>query len=69
MKKTLQREGADLVHFGYDILLPNDECVHIDYHSKDKCRVFQIEPNRSIITLNCSDPKFVFSDSWMKTIK
>ena len=56
----LPNEGADLLHREYKIILADGESIHIDYHSKDKCRVFQINPDRSVISVKCSQPELNF---------
>lgn len=56
--------GADLLHIEYDITLADGNSIHIDYHSKDKCRTFKINPDRSIIYVTCSCSDFNFSDAW-----
>lgn len=60
----LPNEGADLLHREYKIDFPNNEYIHIDYHSKDKCRTFQINPDRSVILVECSLPELDFTYSW-----
>jgi hypothetical protein len=60
----LPNEGTDLLHREYKIDFPNDEYIHIDYHSKDKCRTFQINPDRSVILVECSLPELDFTYSW-----
>ena len=60
----LPNEGADLLHREYKIDFPDGEYIHIDYHSKDKCRTFQINPDRSVISVKCSQPELNFDDSW-----
>ena len=60
----LPNEGADLLHREYKIDFPDGEYIHIDYHSKDKCRTFQINPDRSVISVKCSQPELNFEDSW-----
>lgn len=63
-ENDLPEEGADLLHREYDVNLENGESIHIDYHSKDKCRTFQVNPDRSVIKVECSDPSYDFSDAW-----
>ena len=60
----LPNEGADLLHREYKINFPDGEYIHIDYHSKDKCRTFQINPDRSVILVKCSLPELDFTCSW-----
>lgn len=60
----LPNEGADLFHREYKINLADGESIHIDYHSKDKCRSFQVNPNRSVISVKCSRPELDFGTSW-----
>lgn len=60
----LPNEGADLLHREYKIDLADGESIHIDYHSKDKCRSFQVNPDRSVILVKCSQPELDFENSW-----
>lgn len=60
----LPNEGADLFHREYKINLADEESIHIDYHSKDKCRSFQVNPDRSVISVKCSRPGLDFRTSW-----
>lgn len=60
----LPEEGADLFHREYKIDLASGESILIDYHSKDECRVFQLNPDRSVISVKCSQPELDFKDSW-----
>lgn len=60
----LPNEGADLVHREYKINLADGDSIHIDYHSKDKCRSFQVNPDRSVIAVKCSRPELNFGTSW-----
>lgn len=60
----LPNEGADLLHREYKIDIDNGESIYIDYHSKDKCRTFQINPDRSVILVKCSLPELDFTYSW-----
>lgn len=60
----LPHEGADLLHREYCINLLDGDTIHIDYHSKDKSRVFQINPDRSVISVKCSRSEFDFRTAW-----
>lgn len=64
VEKEVPNEGADLLHKQYEISFPDGESIHIDYHSKDKCRTFQINPDRSVISVKSSQPELDFGDSW-----
>lgn len=64
VENDLPNEEADLLHRQYEISLSDGESIHVDYHSKDKCRTFQINPDRSVISFRCSHPEFDFRDSW-----
>lgn len=64
VENELPHTGAALFHTEYNVYLENGEEIHIDYQSKDKCRVFQIKPDRSVISVKCTDPSFDFSNSW-----
>lgn len=56
--------GSVLVATHYRITLPDGNTIGINYQSKDKCRTFQVNPDRSYIQVTCSDSKFDFSDAW-----
>lgn len=60
----LPNERTDLFHREYKINLADGEFIHIDYHSKDKCRSFQVNPDRSVIFVKCSRPELDFGTSW-----
>lgn len=63
-RNDLPNEGAHLVHKEYKIYLTNGDWFHIDYHSKDKCHSFQINPDRSTISVKSSVSDLDFSISW-----
>lgn len=63
-KKDLESTGSSLYHCEYNVKFENGDWIHIDYQSKDKCRTFQINPDRSLIEVTCSDPSLNFSDAW-----
>lgn len=56
--------GSVLTSDEYNIFFDNGDWIKIIYESKDKCRTFQTNPDRSIITVTCSDPSLNFSDGW-----
>ena len=56
--------GGTLLHIEYDITLPDGGTINIDYQSKDKCRTFQMRPDRSYIEVKCSDDQYNFRDGW-----
>lgn len=56
--------GSILLHTKYSLKLSADEWINIDYISKDKCRVFQVNPDESIINVECSIPNLNFYDFW-----
>lgn len=60
----LPNEGADLLHREYSIDFQDGDSIHIDYHSKDKSRVFQMNPDRSVISVKCSRPEYDFRTAW-----
>lgn len=60
--------GADLLHIEYDITLIDGNSIHIEYHSKDKCTAFQLNPDRSTIYVTCSRSEFNFSDAWDENV-
>ena len=56
--------GSFLLHETYHITLPSGEKIDIDYESKDRCNSFQIQPDRSCITVSCTNSSLNFSDAW-----
>lgn len=58
------QKGADLLHREYSIKLQDGNTIQIDYHSKDKSRVFQMNPDRSVISVKCSRPEYDFRTAW-----
>lgn len=60
----LPNEGTDLLHREYSIDLQDGDSIQIDYHSKDKSRVFQMNPDRSVIYVKCSRPEYDFRTAW-----
>lgn len=62
--KDLGSHGSVLTSDEYSILFDNGDWIHIIYESKDKDRTFQINPDRSIIRVECSDPSLNISDAW-----
>ena len=64
VENEVPNEGADLLHKQYKISFSDGERIHIDYHSKDKCHTFQINPDRSVISVKSSRPELDFGDSW-----
>lgn len=63
-EKQLEPGGATLVHTGYEVTCSDGSKINIDYQSKDRCRSFEVRPDRSVIDVRCSDPSYDFSDSW-----
>ena len=59
-----QTSGSVLLETFYKITLPNGDAINIEYQSKDKCRTFQINPDRSYISVTCPDSRFDFADAW-----
>lgn len=62
--RELPCDGTTLLHTEYEIAAPDGGTITIDYQSKDKCRSFQVNPDRSYIEVKCSDPQYDFTDSW-----
>lgn len=56
--------GSVLYSCEYRINMNNGGWIQIKYESKDKCRAFQVNPDRSYINISCSDPSLNFSDGW-----
>lgn len=64
LTNDLPNEGADILHREFCIDLQDGDTIHIDYHSKDKSRVFQMNPDRSVISVKCSRPDYDFRTAW-----
>ncbi len=60
----MESHGSILFGKEYHIVFANGDWIHVVYESKDKCRTFQTKPDRSVITVTCSDPSLNFSDGW-----
>ena len=60
----IKSQGSVLCGDEYHMVLANGDWIHIVYESKDKCRTFQMNPDRSVIPVTCSDPSLNFSDGW-----
>ena len=56
--------GSVLTSDEYNIIFENGNWIKIVYESKDKNRTFQINPDRSIVTVTSSDHSLDFSDAW-----
>ncbi len=63
-EEKLEPKGSALYRDEYNVKFADGGWIHIDYASKDKCRSFQVRPDRSVIEVTCSDDSFNFSDSW-----
>lgn len=62
--KELEPQGSSLYRYEYHVDFANGDWIHIDYVSKDKSRPFQINPDRSMIVVTCSDASLNFSNAW-----
>lgn len=64
--KTIEHEtgGNVLYSCEYQILFSDGSWINIETQSKDKCRTFQINPDRSSVIVTCSDSSLNFTDSW-----
>lgn len=60
----IESHGSVLCGDEYHITLANGDWIHIVSESKDKMRTFQNNPDRSVITVTCSDSSLNFSDAW-----
>lgn len=56
--------GAVLYSEEYRIEFPSGEWVLVEYESRDQCRPFQINPDRSVIHVTSSDSSLGFNDAW-----
>lgn len=63
-RKNTGSHGSVLTSDEYVIVFDNGDWINIIYESKDKDRTFQINPDRSIVTVTCSDPSLNFTDGW-----
>lgn len=63
-EEELQCSGSVLHHCVHTVSLPDGRTIRVDYQSKDKCKTFSVEPDRSCIQVVCSDHSNDFSDSW-----
>lgn len=62
--KELESKGSSLYRYEYHVDCAKGDWIHIEYASKDKSRPFQINPDRSVIEVTCSDASLSFSDAW-----
>lgn len=67
-RKDLATGGSTLLHNEYDVKFDSGEWITIDYQSKDKCRTFQINPDRSYVDVKCSDSTMDFVDAWNENV-
>lgn len=67
-RNKLEPSGSVLFHEEYKIILPDGAWITIDSQSKDKCRTFQINPDRSYVIVKCSDPSKDFADGWDESV-
>lgn len=67
-RNKLEPSGSVLFHEEYKITLPDGSWITIDSQSKDKCRTFQVNPDRSYVTVKCSDPSKDFIDAWNERV-
>lgn len=56
--------GSVLTSDEYNIVFDNGDWIKIIYESKDKERTFQSNPDRSVVTVICSDSSLNFTDGW-----
>lgn len=69
IKETdLEPTGSCLYRCEYKIDFDNGDWILIEYVSKDKCRTFKINPDRSVVEVTCSDPKLNFTDGWDESV-
>lgn len=64
LEEKLEPKGSALYRNEYNVKLVDGGWIHIEYASKDRCRSFQVRPDRSVIEVTCSDSSLNFSDSW-----
>lgn len=62
--KEVETHGSVIFSEEYKIEFDNGEWINIEYESKDKDRTFQINPDRSIIYVTCSNSSLNFTDAW-----
>lgn len=63
-KTELEPQGSSLYRKEYNVKFADGGWIHIEYASKDRCRSFQVRPDRSVIEVTCSDSTLNFSDGW-----
>lgn len=63
-RKDTGSYGSVLTSDEYNIVFDNGDWIKIIYESKDKDRPFQINPDRSVVTVTCSDPSLNFTGGW-----
>lgn len=63
-RKDTGSHGSVLTSDEYCIAFDNGDWIKIIYESKDKDRTFQINPDRSVISVTCSDPSLDFTYGW-----
>lgn len=64
LEEKLEPKGSALYRNEYNVKFVDGGWIHIEYASKDRCRSFQVRPDRSVIEVTCSDSSLNFSDSW-----
>ena len=62
--KEVEPHGSVIFSEEYRIEFDNGGWINIEYESKDKDRTFQINPDRSIIHVTCSNSSLNFTDAW-----
>lgn len=63
-RTTNNTDNTILYSETYEIKFNNGDWIKIIYESKDKCHTFQINPDKSVIRVTCSDSSFDFNDAW-----
>ena len=67
-QKELGSHGSVIFSEEYKIEFDNGDWINIEYESKDKDRTFQINPDRSIIHITCSNSSLNFTDAWDESL-
>ena len=63
-RTDLGSHGSVLYSEEYRFDFENEDWIIIHYESKDKMRTFQVNPDRSVISVTCSDSSLNFSYAW-----
>ena len=63
-ENELKPKGASLYRTEYQIDFSNGDWIHVETASKDMCRSYQVNPDRSVVEVKSSDSSLSFTDAW-----